>query len=111
MALNNIVERRRAFHKTLTNSFVGKISLTCVVWYTDTGDDILFRIRIHSYSRFRAVMAFRLFSLPASVRPCVNNELVRAITHHQIKLRSPYLDTKLFGLTLSQSQPYAQIMI
>ena len=70
MALNNIVERRRAFHKTLTNSFVGKISLTCVVWYTDTGDDILFRIRIHSYSRFRAVNGL-LFIFVACVRPAV----------------------------------------
>ena len=38
----------------------------------------------------------RVLSLPASVcvsvRPCVNHELVRAITHHPFKLGSPNLD-------------------
>ena len=43
-----------------------------------------------------ASFGLRVLSLPASfcvsVRPCVNHELVRAITHHSLKLGSPNLD-------------------
>ena len=43
----------------------------------------------------RPVLAFgycRYLSVCPSIRPCVNHELVRAITHHPFKLGSPNLD-------------------
>ena len=43
-----------------------------------------------------ASFGLRVLSLPASVcvfvRPCINHELVRPITHHPFKLGSPNLD-------------------
>ena len=38
-----------------------------------------------------AIIGLRVLPLPASVRPSVT-KIVRAITHHQLKLRSPNLD-------------------
>ena len=46
----------------------------------------------------KASFGLRVLSLPASVcvcvRPCVNHELVRAITHHLFQLGSPNLDQR-----------------
>ena len=46
----------------------------------------------------KASFGLRVLSLPASVcvcvRPCVNHELVRAITHHPFQLGSPNLDQR-----------------
>ena len=45
-----------------------------------------------------ASSGLRVLSLPASVsvcvRPCVNHELIRAITHHPFQLGSPNLDQR-----------------
>ena len=45
-----------------------------------------------------ASFGLRVLSLPASVcvcvRPCVNHELVRAITHHPFQLGSPNVDQR-----------------
>ena len=80
-----------------------------IIWTNAIVDCIIRRIKLQWYfnrnsnifnheNAFLSEASFglRVLSLPASVcvsvRPCVNHELVRAITHHPFKLGSPNLD-------------------